>query len=80
MLPGWYGFGSAVDGYLARIRTAWPPCAGCSSPGPSSSSLLSNMDMVLAKTDLAIASRYAELVADAELRERIFSASRPNGR
>jgi phosphoenolpyruvate carboxylase len=30
------------------------------------------MDMVLAKTDLAIASRYAELVADAELRERIF--------
>jgi len=29
--------------------------------------------MVLAKTDLAIASRYAELVADSELRERIFS-------
>jgi phosphoenolpyruvate carboxylase len=36
-------------------------------------SLLSNMDMVLAKTDLAIASRYAELVADADLRARIFS-------
>ena len=35
-------------------------------------SLLSNMDMVLAKTDLAIASRYAELVADAELRASIF--------
>jgi phosphoenolpyruvate carboxylase len=28
--------------------------------------------MVLAKTDLAIASRYAELVADVALRERIF--------
>ena len=40
---------------------------------PFFQSLLSNMDMVLAKTDLAIASRYAELVADAELRERIFS-------
>ncbi|WP_412479969.1 phosphoenolpyruvate carboxylase [Azonexus sp. IMCC34839] len=73
MLPGWYGFGSAVDGYLSanpeglsvlrRMLKSWPFFA----------SLLSNMDMVLAKTDLAIASRYAELVADAELRQRIFS-------
>jgi phosphoenolpyruvate carboxylase len=30
------------------------------------------MDMVLAKTDLPIASRYAGLVADVALRERIF--------
>ena len=30
------------------------------------------MDMVLAKTDLPIASRYAELVPDQGLRERIF--------
>ena len=36
--------------------------------------LLSNMDMVLAKSDLALASRYAELVGDARLRKRIFSA------
>src|SRR5262249_58183752 len=35
-------------------------------------SLPSNMDMVLAKTNLAIASRYAELVEDTELREAIF--------
>jgi len=39
---------------------------------PFFATLLSNMDMVLAKTDLAIASRYAELVTDKELRERIF--------
>ena len=39
---------------------------------PFFATLLSNMDMVLAKTDLAIASRYAELVADKELRDRIF--------
>jgi phosphoenolpyruvate carboxylase len=38
--------------------------------------LLSNMDMVLAKSDIAIASRYAELVQDVELRERIFSRLR----
>ena len=35
--------------------------------------LLSNMDMVLAKSDIAIASRYADLVADTTLRNRIFS-------
>jgi phosphoenolpyruvate carboxylase len=37
-------------------------------------SVLSNMAMVLAKTDLAIASRYAELVPDAAARESIFGA------
>ena len=39
-------------------------------------SLLSNMDMVLAKTDLAIASRYAELVSDVALRDEIFGRIR----
>ena len=34
--------------------------------------LLSNMDMVLAKSSIAIASRYSELVPDLELRRRIF--------
>ena len=32
------------------------------------------MDMVLAKSDLALASRYSELVSDAKLRKRIFTA------
>jgi phosphoenolpyruvate carboxylase len=31
------------------------------------------MEMVLAKTDLGIAARYAELVPDGELREAVFS-------
>lgn len=43
---------------------------------PFFQTLLSNMDMVLAKTDLAIASRYAELVKDVALREAIFSRIR----
>ena len=43
---------------------------------PFFSNLLSNMDMVLAKSDIAIASRYAELVSDVGLRERIFARLR----
>ncbi len=77
LLPGWYGFGSAIGGWIAegargeqdaRIATLQAMVA----EWPFFATLLSNMDMVLAKTDLAIASRYAELVPDAELRARIF--------
>jgi phosphoenolpyruvate carboxylase len=72
MLPGWYGFGSAVDGWLAENPDGLATLRRMLKSWPFFQSLLSNMDMVLAKTDLAIASRYAELVGDGELRERIF--------
>ncbi|RJG05649.1 phosphoenolpyruvate carboxylase [Noviherbaspirillum cavernae] len=78
LLPGWYGFGNAVSSWLddsddakernKRVATLramfkeWPFFA----------TLLSNMDMVLSKTDLAVASRYAQLVADRKLRNSIF--------
>jgi phosphoenolpyruvate carboxylase len=71
-LPGWYGFGSAVQAFLAeqprhaallrRMHREWPFFR----------TLLSNMDMVLAKSDLALASLYAELVDDRALRRRVF--------
>ena len=35
--------------------------------------LLSNMDMVLAKSDISIASRYVELVGNAQLGQQIFA-------
>jgi phosphoenolpyruvate carboxylase len=41
---------------------------------PFFKTLLSNIDMVLAKSDLALAARYAELVSDSRLRKKIFSA------
>lgn len=76
MLPGWYGFGSAVDGYLSQNPDGLATLRRMVKAWPFFSSLLSNMDMVLAKSDLAIASRYAELVTDAALRERIFGRIR----
>lgn len=78
LLTGWYGFGSAVAAYLdeagndaertrrlalfKKMYKTWP----------FFSNLLSNMDMTLAKTDLAVASRYAQLVADKKLRKHVF--------
>jgi phosphoenolpyruvate carboxylase len=73
MLPGWYGFGSAVDGYLKANPEGLATLHRMVHAWPFFKSLLSNMDMVLAKTDLAIASRYAELVSDPALRDSIFS-------
>ncbi len=77
MLPGWYGFGSAVQAWrdeagdgaldlLRRMHRDWP----------FFSTLLSNMDMVLAKSNMAIASRYADLLPDKDLRDAIFNRIR----
>ena len=49
---------------LQRMHRQWPFFR----------TLLSNMDMVLSKTDMGIASRYAQLVEDTALGERIFAA------
>jgi phosphoenolpyruvate carboxylase len=79
-LPGWCGFGSAVKSYLGteakqralrlallqRMHREWPFLR----------TLLSNLDMVLAKSDLGIAARYVELVADKRNGKRIFAAIR----
>jgi len=77
MLPGWYGFGSAVDAWLNEVpdeaADRLATLRRMVKHWPFFQSLLSNMDMVLAKSDLAIAARYAELVTDEALRSRIFS-------
>jgi phosphoenolpyruvate carboxylase len=74
-LPGWCGFGSAIEAFLAddhdsrllllqKMHKQWPFFR----------TLLSNLDMVLAKSDLRIAARYVELVEDKRLGKRIFAA------
>ncbi len=76
-LPGWFGFGSAVSQLLdqptaAERKAALALLQKMYRQWPFFRTLLSNMDMVLAKSDMALASRYAELVDDARLRKKIF--------
>ena len=72
MLPAWYGFGSAVSAWLQANPNGLGLLQRMNRDWPFFNALLSNMDMVLAKTDLGIASRYAGLVTDSRLREAIF--------
>jgi phosphoenolpyruvate carboxylase len=77
MLPGWYGFGSAVEEWLTQHPDKGMPfLQELYREWPFFRTLLSNMDMVLAKSSIAIASRYAELVADENLRAKIFGRIR----
>ncbi|MFJ1253114.1 phosphoenolpyruvate carboxylase [Cupriavidus sp. CuC1] len=79
LLPGWYGFGSAVKALLDEAQDEKSHKAAVATlrrmvkTWPFFSTLLSNMDMVLAKTDLAVASRYAQLCEDAALRKTVFA-------
>ncbi len=76
MLPGWYGFGSAVKAWLARNAGGTERLRTLYREWPFFRSMLSNMDMVLAKSSIGIGSRYAALVPDAALREKIFGRIR----
>ena len=67
MLPGWYGTGDALAGFgdkglLAEMVDAWPFLGAT----------LSNLEMVLAKSSMDIARRYAGLVPDPALRDAVF--------
>ena len=77
-LPGWYGFGAAVQAFVhdaaGKPRTRLALLRRMYREWPFFRTLLSNIDMVLAKSDPALGSRYSELVADRALRRRVFGA------
>jgi phosphoenolpyruvate carboxylase len=76
MLPGWYGTGTAFEQWIAdgpengearldvlqHLYQRWPFFR----------TVLSNMAQVLAKSDMGLAARYAELVPDEQLRHGVF--------
>jgi phosphoenolpyruvate carboxylase len=74
MLPGWYGFGSAVDSFLSEHgeENGMRILRSMFKKWPTFSTLISNMEMVLAKADMEIGEQYAALVEDKALRDSIF--------
>ena len=76
MLPGWYGFGTAVEAWCAEQPDGMKILGEMYRDWLFFRTVISNMEMVLAKSDLAVASRYAELVPDAALREAVFGRIR----
>ncbi|MEO5971901.1 MAG: phosphoenolpyruvate carboxylase, partial [Sphingomicrobium sp.] len=71
MLPGWYGTGDGLAAcqdleLLQEMYAAWPFFR----------TTLDNLEMVLAKSDMAIAARYAALVEDRSLGDAIFGRIR----
>jgi len=77
MLPGWYGFGTAIEKWLkAHPDKGIPFLQELYKKWPFFRTQLSNMDMVLAKSSIAIASRYAALVENEDLRKEIFGRIR----
>ncbi|MFE7744289.1 phosphoenolpyruvate carboxylase [Nocardia sp. NPDC057455] len=76
MLPGWYGTGSALEEWIGGDPQRLATLADLYRRWPFFRTVLSNLAQVMAKSDLDIAARYAELVDDAALREQIFGMIR----
>jgi|CXWL01.1.fsa_nt_gi phosphoenolpyruvate carboxylase len=76
MLPGWYGFGTAIETWCAERPNGMKVLGEMHRDWLFFRTVISNMEMVLAKSDLAVASRYAELVPDAALRDAVFGRIR----
>jgi len=77
MLPGWYGFGSAAQAFVKRRGEAGEKLLSrMNAEWPFFRAMLSNMDMLLAKADLAVAARYKLLYADRARADAIFSRIR----
>ncbi|SDO41154.1 Phosphoenolpyruvate carboxylase, type 1 [Klenkia soli] len=72
MLPGWFGTGTALQSWIDDDPAKLAHLQELHRRWPFFRTVLSNMGMVLAKTDLELAARYASLVPDEELRHRVF--------
>ncbi len=73
MIPGWYGAGTAFATYTNGSEDRIAELQQLHASEPFMQTTMSNMGMVLAKTDLSIAAHYATLVTNENLRETVFS-------
>ena len=73
MLPGWYGVGTAVEAWTAGRHDRTELLHRMHAEWPWFRTVISNMAMLLAKTDLTIATRYQTLAANIEGAAEFFS-------
>src|SRR5271165_1121674 len=72
LVPAWFGVGYAIEEY-AKHASGMALLQAMMGEFPLFIDLIRNVEMALAKADLVIASLYASLVPEFELRERVFS-------
>ncbi len=70
-LPGWYGFGGALDEYLSAHPEGLTTLREMYHHWPFWRTLVDNTQMILAKADMTIARLYADLVDDRDLADRV---------
>jgi len=73
VLPGWFGVGHAIESFIGGGAVREKLLMEMVRRLPFFFDLISNVEVALAKSDLTIACRYAELVPDQSLRERVFT-------
>ena len=72
VLPAWFGVGFALERFLEKSSSNAALLERLFGRFPLFSELIANVELGLAKADLAIARLYAGLVTDVALRERVF--------
>jgi phosphoenolpyruvate carboxylase len=75
-LPGWYGIGTALADWRKQGKGRLKQLQRMYRDWPFFRALLSNAQMALFKSDMAIAEAYARLCRDVETRQLVFSAIR----
>jgi phosphoenolpyruvate carboxylase len=75
MLPGWYGFGTAAARIVERLGGT-QALAELHAGSGYFRATVSNLEMVLAKSSMSMAERYAELVEDRAFAEQVYGRIR----
>lgn len=72
VIPAWFGVGHALEGFVEREETGLAVLQEMLAHFPFFNDLIRNVELALTKVDLPLASLYAGLVPDVQLRERVF--------
>jgi phosphoenolpyruvate carboxylase len=76
VVPGWYPIGRALTGVAQSMDGGWDALAAMYRDWPPFHTLIDNVQMAMAKADMAIAAEYAGLVDDRVVGQRIYGLIR----